>query len=76
MVVLVQTVETGTSLMETDCQIMVIILWLREDNSYESSLVEDTGVIVHHLVYIAVLLRPLQSTVMTTLTPLLERQSL
>ena len=73
MVVLVQTVETGTSLMESDCHFMGIILWLREDIPSELSFLEEQGVVVYHLVSITVTLRPEQSTVLTTQ---LERQSM
>ena len=73
MVMLVHTVETGTFLMEIDCHFMGIILWLKEDNSSELSFIKEQGVVVYHLVSIAVTLRPEQSTVLTTQ---LERQSL
>ena len=71
MVVLVHTVETGTSLMETDCHFLIVIFWWSIELSSEFIFLEEVQLVVYHLVSIAVKLRPEQSTVI-----LLERQSM
>jgi len=68
----VLTVETGTSLMEAGCNLAVALVTYM-NNVQLSELTCVVGTMVTHLVYIAVLLRPMQSTVMISQTTQHER---
>ena len=60
----VLTKETGTSLMKTDCSFLVTYTSFVQ----LSELICVVGTMMTHLVYIAVILRQTQSTVMITQT--------
>ena len=67
--------ETGVLLVVTlDCHSLVKVISMKPVWLSEWTSVTETMVI--HLVYIAVMLRPLQSIVVTALTSLLEKQSM
>ena len=59
----VLTVETGISPMETDCNFLVALMTYMSFAEL-SELTCSVGTMVTHLVYIAVLLRPMQSMMM------------